>query len=114
MCLSIPRRPALGMAVTWRAVVLAALGLVPVALLPATATVLLWGLLVVLACAVDLALAASPREVAISTDGNRHPRSVIHGTAMHASLNFRHRITEHTTSALEQTLHARSGYIFGY
>lgn len=78
------------MAVTWRAVVLAALGLVPVALLPATATVLLWGLLVVLACAVDLALAASPREVAIARSV---PRSV--------------RLTEATRSSLVVTNRSR-------
>ena len=53
------------MAVTWRAVVLAALGLPVVLLVPATGTVLLWTLLVVVACAVDVALAASPRQVAI-------------------------------------------------
>ncbi|EYR62047.1 hypothetical protein N866_12395 [Actinotalea ferrariae CF5-4] len=61
------------MALTWRAVALAALGLVPVALLPATATALLWALLVVVACAVDVALAASPRQVAIARSV---PRSV--------------------------------------
>lgn len=56
------------MAVTWRAVVLAALGLPVVFLVPATGTVLLWALLVVVACAVDVALAASPREVAVRRD----------------------------------------------
>jgi uncharacterized protein (DUF58 family) len=74
------------MALTWRAVALAALGLVPVALLPATATVLLWALLVLLACAVDLALAASPREVALARSV---PRSV--------------RLTEATRSTLVVT-----------
>ncbi|MDQ0373274.1 DUF58 domain-containing protein [Cellulomonas humilata] len=53
------------MAVTWRAVVLAALGLPVVLVVPAGATVLLWTLLVVVACIVDVALAASPRQVAI-------------------------------------------------
>ncbi|GEK21614.1 DUF58 domain-containing protein [Cellulomonas xylanilytica] len=53
------------MAVTWRAVVLAALGLPVVLVVPAAGTVLLWTLLVVVACAVDVALAASPRQVAI-------------------------------------------------
>ena len=53
------------MAVTWRAVVLAALGLPVVLVVPANGTVLLWALLVVVACAVDVALAASPRQVAI-------------------------------------------------
>ncbi|KQY47520.1 DUF58 domain-containing protein [Cellulomonas sp. Root137] len=56
------------MAVTWRAVVLAALGLPVVLLVPATGTVLLWALLVVVACAVDVALAASPREVGVRRD----------------------------------------------
>ncbi|WP_421734360.1 DUF58 domain-containing protein [Cellulomonas sp.] len=56
------------MAVTWRAVVLAALGLPVVLLVPATGTVLLWALLVAVACAVDVALAASPRQVAVRRD----------------------------------------------
>ena len=53
------------MAVTWRAVVLAALGLPVVLLVPAPGTVALWTLLVVVVCVVDVALAASPRQVAI-------------------------------------------------
>lgn len=53
------------MAITWRAVLLVALGVAPVYLVPQPLTVLLWLLLVVAACAVDLALAASPRQVAI-------------------------------------------------
>ncbi|NLE72988.1 MAG: DUF58 domain-containing protein [Actinomycetales bacterium] len=53
------------MAITWRAVVLVALGLVPVALVPVPATVLAWLLLAVVACGVDAALAASPRQVAL-------------------------------------------------
>lgn len=56
------------MAVTWRAVVLAALGLPVVLLVPATGTVLLWTLLVVVACVVDIALAASPRQVGVRRD----------------------------------------------
>ncbi|QTE30278.1 DUF58 domain-containing protein [Pengzhenrongella sicca] len=56
------------MAVTWRAVVLAALGLVPVALVPVPGTVLLWALAVVAACALDARLAASPRSVAVARD----------------------------------------------
>jgi uncharacterized protein (DUF58 family) len=55
-------------AVTWRAVVLAAFGLLAVVVVPATGTVLLWALLVVVACAVDIALAASPRQVAVRRD----------------------------------------------
>ncbi|MGO1342225.1 MAG: DUF58 domain-containing protein, partial [Cellulosimicrobium funkei] len=53
------------MALTWRAVVLAALGIVPVLLIPVPGTVLVWTLLVVALCALDAALAASPRRVAI-------------------------------------------------
>lgn len=53
------------MAITWRAVLLTAIGVVPVLLLPVPFTVLAWTLLVVLACAVDLGLAASPRLVAV-------------------------------------------------
>ncbi|MBO3083879.1 DUF58 domain-containing protein [Cellulomonas fengjieae] len=53
------------MAVTWRAVALAALGLPVVLLVPATGTVLLWTLLVVVACTVDVLLAASPRQVGV-------------------------------------------------
>ncbi|MBE9941179.1 DUF58 domain-containing protein, partial [Cellulosimicrobium cellulans] len=53
------------MALTWRAVVLAALGIVPVLLVPVPGTVLVWTLLVVALCALDAALAASPRRVAI-------------------------------------------------
>lgn len=56
------------MAVTWRAAVLAALGLPVVLLVPATGTVLLWTLLVVVACSVDIALAASPRQVGVRRD----------------------------------------------
>lgn len=53
------------MAITWRAVVLVALGLVPVFLVPAPFTVLAWLALVVAACVLDMALAASPRQVAV-------------------------------------------------
>ncbi len=53
------------MALTWRAVVLAALGVPVVLLVPATGTVVLWTLLVVLACTADALLAASPRLVAV-------------------------------------------------
>jgi uncharacterized protein (DUF58 family) len=54
------------MALTWRAVVLAAAGVVPVLLVPVPGTVLLWALLVVVVCAVDVGLAASPRQVAVA------------------------------------------------
>ena len=53
------------MAVTWRAVVLAAAGVLPVLLVPVPGTVLLWALFVVALCAVDAGLAASPRQVAV-------------------------------------------------
>jgi uncharacterized protein (DUF58 family) len=54
------------MTITWRAVALTALGVVPVLLVPVTIVVVGWALLVVAACAVDLWLAASPRSVAVS------------------------------------------------
>nr|WP_210767743.1 DUF58 domain-containing protein [Cellulomonas humilata] len=47
---------------------MAALGLPVVLLVPATGTVLLWALLVVVACAVDVGLAASPRQVGVRRD----------------------------------------------
>ena len=53
------------MPITWRAVVLTALGVVPVLLVPVTLVILAWALLVVLACSVDVALAASPRLLAV-------------------------------------------------
>ena len=54
------------MALTWRAVVLAAIGVGPVALVPVPGTVLLWALAVLAVCALDAALAASPRSVGVS------------------------------------------------
>ena len=54
------------MAITWRAVALVALGVVPVLLVPLPLTVLAWALLVVVLVLLDVALAASPREVAVS------------------------------------------------
>lgn len=78
------------MVVTWRAVVLTALGVVPVLLVPTWATVVLWLLVVVVACAVDAGLAASPRRVAVAR-------------AVPASV----RLTEATTSTL--TVTNRSG-----
>jgi uncharacterized protein (DUF58 family) len=53
-------------ALTWRAVVLAAIGAGPVALFPVPGTVALWALAVLALCAVDAALAASPRSVGVS------------------------------------------------
>ena len=54
------------MAITWRAVVLAALGVVPVLVLPVPIVVVTWAVLVVALCAIDVGLAASPRLVALS------------------------------------------------
>jgi len=66
-------------ALTSRAVLVALAGLVPVALLPAPLTVLVWGLVVVALCALDVVLAASPRRIAVS---RRLPTSVrLSGTA---------------------------------
>src|ERR1700712_3170972 len=56
------------MAITWRAAALAAVGLLAVLVLPATGTVLVWTVLVVVACVLDALLAASPREVAVSRE----------------------------------------------
>lgn len=53
------------MAITGRAVALAALGVVAVLLLPVSGTVLLWTSGVVLLCLLDVALAASPRSLAV-------------------------------------------------
>ncbi|WP_258726432.1 DUF58 domain-containing protein [Cellulomonas sp. NS3] len=53
------------MAITWRAVALTALGVVAVLVVPVPGTVLLWTLVVALACVLDAALAASPRLVAV-------------------------------------------------
>ncbi|HWS59139.1 MAG TPA: DUF58 domain-containing protein [Actinotalea sp.] len=54
------------MAITWRAVVLTALGVVPVLLVPVHLVVVGWAALVVALCSLDLALAASPRLVSVS------------------------------------------------
>ena len=61
------------MALTSRAALVALAGIVPVALLPSAVTVLAWALVVVLLCAADVALAASPRDLALS---RRLPTSV--------------------------------------
>ncbi|HEV6952473.1 MAG TPA: DUF58 domain-containing protein [Promicromonospora sp.] len=61
------------MVVTWRAAALMGLGVLPVLLLPATGTVLVWAAVVVLACVADILLAASPRRVAVQ---RRVPASV--------------------------------------
>lgn len=54
------------MAITWRAVALTALGVVPVLLVPVTLVVVAWAVLVALLCALDMGMAASPRRVAVS------------------------------------------------
>jgi uncharacterized protein (DUF58 family) len=54
--------------VTGRAVALAAAGVVPVLLAPAAATVLAWAAVVVVLCALDLALAASTAQVRLERD----------------------------------------------
>ncbi|WP_336706429.1 DUF58 domain-containing protein [Oerskovia sp. USHLN155] len=61
------------MALTWRAVALAALGVVAVLVVPSYGTVLLWALVVMALCALDVTLAASPRQVAVE---RRVPGSV--------------------------------------
>ncbi len=53
------------MALTWRAVVLMACGIVPVLLVPVPGTVLLWLSAVALVCFADAALAASPRRIGV-------------------------------------------------
>ncbi|WP_199423546.1 DUF58 domain-containing protein [Actinotalea solisilvae] len=78
------------MAITSRAVLLTALGAIPVLLVPVTGVALAWGLLVALLCALDVALAASPRLVQVARSV---PGSV--------------RLTERTRSTL--TLTNRSG-----
>lgn len=61
------------MIVTWRAAALMAVGMVPVVVVPSLGTVLLWLLVVLAACGADVALAASPRRVAVQ---RRVPASV--------------------------------------
>lgn len=56
------------MAITWRAVVLTAAGVVAAVLVPVPGTVLAWTALVVALCALDTALAASPRAVAVQRE----------------------------------------------
>ncbi|WP_129338214.1 DUF58 domain-containing protein [Cellulomonas endophytica] len=53
------------MVLTGRAVLLAAAGVVALALVPSAGTVLVWAVLVALVCVVDALLAASPRRVAV-------------------------------------------------
>jgi uncharacterized protein (DUF58 family) len=74
------------MALSWRAVALAAAGVVPVLLAPAIAVAIAWGLLVVLAVVIDISLAAKPRDVTVT---RTVPRSV--------------RLTQHSRSTLVVT-----------
>ncbi|WP_418276210.1 DUF58 domain-containing protein [Isoptericola jiangsuensis] len=71
------------MVLTWRAVVLAALGVVPVVLWPVPGTVLLWAVLVLVCCVLDVVLAASPRRVTLSRSV---PTSVRLGTPARSEL----------------------------
>ena len=71
------------MAVSWRAVALVAVGVVPVLLLPTPMTVALWSLLVLALAGLDLALAASPRLVTVT---RTVPRSVRLTTATTSTL----------------------------
>ncbi|PZR54378.1 DUF58 domain-containing protein [Xylanimonas oleitrophica] len=73
------------MALTWRAVVLALVGLVPVLLAPVPGTVVVWAGVVVLACGVDVALAASPRRLALT---RRVPASVRLGDRTRSELTI--------------------------
>lgn len=54
------------MALTWRAVVLALVGVVPVLLVPVTGTAVLWAVAVLALCALDAGLAASPRSIGVA------------------------------------------------
>lgn len=56
------------MTFTWRAVALAALGVPAVVLVPVPGTVLLWAVVVLVACTVDALLAGSPRSVGVRRD----------------------------------------------
>ncbi|MDO8144160.1 DUF58 domain-containing protein [Isoptericola sp. 178] len=71
------------MVLTWRAVVLAAVGAVPVALWPVPGVVLVWLLVVAAVCALDVALAASPRQVTVQ---RTVPTSVRLGTPVDSRL----------------------------
>lgn len=79
------------MAITWRAVALAAVGLVPVLLLPRYATVGVWLLIWCALVGADVALAASPRRVEVT----RAPLPAV-------------RLTESATSSLTLVNHNRT------
>lgn len=79
------------MTITWRAVVLAALGTVAVLLVPVPGTVLVWALVVAAVCVVDALLAASPRQVAItrSVPGSVRLTQTAHSTLTLANVGPR-------------------------
>ena len=62
------------MAITWRTVALALLGLAPVALWPEASTVRWWVLVVLLLVALDVALAPSPKAVALTRGASTQVR----------------------------------------
>ncbi|MCL2422642.1 MAG: DUF58 domain-containing protein, partial [Micrococcales bacterium] len=74
------------MAITWRAFALTALGAVWAVLWPVPLTVVAWTVVVVVAVAVDIALAASPRALEVRRDV---PRSVRLGEPATATLTVR-------------------------
>ena len=78
------------MSITGRLVLLALLGVVPVLLYPGAVSIAVWVALLVLGCAVDLALAASPRAIGVQ---RKLPETV--------------RLTEEATSTLTVRNHAR-------
>ncbi len=73
------------MVVTWRALALAGLGIVPVLLWPVPGTVVVWAAVVLVACFVDALLAASPRQVALT---RRVPSSVRLGEPARSELTL--------------------------
>lgn len=77
------------MSITVRLVLLALLGVIPVLLYPGPASIGIWIVLLALGCAVDLALAASPREIGLQ---RTLPETV--------------RLTEEATSSLAVRNHA--------
>ena len=91
------------MALTWRAVVLTALGAVAVLLVPVPGTVLAWALVVVVLCALDVALAASPRRVALRREV---PASVRLTQPARSVLTLENRAARGTRYAVRHTIRA--------
>ena len=73
---------------TWRALVLAGAGILPVLLWPTPGTVVVWAGVVLVACAGDALLAASPRQVALT---RRVPAAVRLGESARSELTVVHR-----------------------